>query len=150
MPATPLPPPRRILTATAPNGDSVVLDDTTPFANDDEQLKGFVGFVQPDLIGKADQAFKYAEYKPTKISHDDQVSLRWVDVPPRYIGAQHYTNTFDYMIITHGTLELVLPDGQTKIVNVGDAVVQAANIHAWNNKTDEWASKYQFFCGYDV
>ncbi|OCF56193.1 hypothetical protein L486_06134 [Kwoniella mangroviensis CBS 10435] len=123
----PLPSPRRILTATDSQGQPVVLDDTTPFSNDNEELKAFVGYVQPDLIGKPDQAIKYSEYKPAKISHDDQVSLRWVDIPPKYKGDQHYTNTF------------VLPDGQSKIVKVGDTVVQAANIHAWNNNTDQWA-----------
>ncbi|WWC98278.1 hypothetical protein V866_005169 [Kwoniella sp. B9012] len=139
MPATPLPSPRRILTATDSQGQPVILDDTTPFAIDNEELKAFVGYVQPDLIGKPDQAIKYSEYKPTKISHDDRVSLRWVDIPPDYKGDQHYTNTFDYIIVTHGELELSLPDGQTKNVKVGDTVVQAANIHAWNNNTDQWA-----------
>ncbi|WWC72680.1 uncharacterized protein I206_106644 [Kwoniella pini CBS 10737] len=139
MPAQPLPAPRRVLTATDSKGAGIILDDTTPFANENEDLRAFVGYVQPDLVGKPDQAVKWSEYKPNRISHDDQTSLRWVDLPPRYKGAQHYTNTFDYLVITHGELELVLPDGQTRIVKVGDTVVQAANVHAWNNNTDEWA-----------
>ncbi|WWC92439.1 uncharacterized protein L201_007397 [Kwoniella dendrophila CBS 6074] len=139
MPATPLPAPRRILTTTDSKGEIVLLDDTTPFENDKEDLKAFVGYVQPELIGKPEKAVEWSKYKPNKISHDDQTSLRWVDVPPNYIGAQHFTNTFDYLVITHGELELELPDGRTKTVKVGDTVIQAANIHAWNNKTDQWA-----------
>ncbi|WWC65288.1 uncharacterized protein I303_107905 [Kwoniella dejecticola CBS 10117] len=139
MPASPLPAPRRILTATDAQGTGVILDDTTPFANPKEELKAFVGYVQPDAIGKPDQALKWAEYKPDRISHDDQISLRWVDLPPHNKGFQHYTNTFDYLIMTHGELELELPDGQKRTVKVGDAIIQAANVHSWNNNTDQWA-----------
>ncbi|WRT70831.1 uncharacterized protein IL334_007830 [Kwoniella shivajii] len=140
MPATPLPAPRRLLTVHSSTGEQVILDETTPYPTNDEHLKAFVGYIQPDAIGKPNKALEWAENRPVgKISHDDQTSLRWVDIPPQYKGAQHYTNTFDYVIVTHGELELILPDGQTKIVKVGDAVVQAANIHAWNNNTDEWA-----------
>nr|XP_018259834.1 uncharacterized protein I303_07905 [Kwoniella dejecticola CBS 10117]OBR81992.1 hypothetical protein I303_07905 [Kwoniella dejecticola CBS 10117] len=151
MPASPLPAPRRILTATDAQGTGVILDDTTPFANPKEELKAFVGYVQPDAIGKPDQALKWAEYKPDRISHDDQISLRWVDLPPHNKGFQHYTNTFgksckkkipiDYLIMTHGELELELPDGQKRTVKVGDAIIQAANVHSWNNNTDQWASE---------
>ncbi|OCF35885.1 hypothetical protein I316_02379 [Kwoniella heveanensis BCC8398] len=136
---TPLPAPRKIIAAHAPTGEPVLIDETTPFPSDEPQLRAQVGYIQPELIGKPDKAIEWAGAKPTKISHDDQISLRWVDIPPRYDGALHFTNTFDYLIVTHGELEMALYDGSTKLVRVGDAIVQIANIHAWNNKTDQWA-----------
>ncbi|KAK8850666.1 hypothetical protein IAR55_004586 [Kwoniella newhampshirensis] len=139
-----LPPPHRILASHSTiDGTPLVMDDTFPHANDDETLKACVGYVQPTLIGEPEKAVEWAGYRPSKISHDDQTSLRWVDIPPHYEGALHFTNTFgkscDYLIVTHGEAVMGLHDGTTKTVRVGDAVVQIANIHSWSNHTSEWA-----------
>ncbi|WWD20840.1 hypothetical protein CI109_105317 [Kwoniella shandongensis] len=140
MSPTPLPAPRRILVAHSPtSGEAVLLDDTFPHPTEDEHVKAQVGYIQAEPLGDPSKALEWAESRPKKISHDDQISIRWVDIPPNSDGALHFTDTFDYLVITHGEAVLVLHDGTTKTVTVGDVIVQIANIHAWSNKTSEWA-----------
>ena len=50
----------------------------------------------------------------------------------------HFTNTIDYIVVTHGTLEIVLHDGSKRRAVAGDVVVQLANVHQWNNVGDNW------------
>ena len=50
----------------------------------------------------------------------------------------HFTDTLDYVIVTHGTLTLELHDGTTRDVGAGEVVIQLANVHAWHNRTDGW------------
>lgn len=54
---------------------------------------------------------------------------------------QAQSSQLDYLILIHGELEMTLHDGSSKTVRAGDAVVQIANIHGWNNNTTEWASE---------
>ncbi|WVQ86105.1 hypothetical protein IAT38_008273 [Cryptococcus sp. DSM 104549] len=136
---TPLPTPRRIIAAHNPDGTPCLSAELFPYPSDEIIQKHQVGYVQPDLVGEPSKAIEWAGYRPTKISHDDAISFRWLDFPPGYKGVLHFTQTFDYLILTHGEAELILHDGTTQSVRQGDVVVQIGNIHAWNNPSSEWA-----------
>ncbi|WVQ86104.1 hypothetical protein IAT38_008272 [Cryptococcus sp. DSM 104549] len=139
-PPPPLPTPRRIIAAHNPDGTPFLSTEPFPFPSpDDLTLRAQVGYVQPDLVGEPSKAIEWAGYRAKKISHDDVISFRWLDIPPKYKGDLHFTKTFDYLILTHGEAELFLHDGTTQSVRQGDVVIQIANIHAWNNPSSEWA-----------
>lgn len=55
----------------------------------------------------------------------------------------HYTDTIDYIVVTNGQFQLLTHDGTSRTVNVGDFVTQLANLHQWNNKTDQWARTFR-------
>ncbi|ODN83069.1 hypothetical protein L202_01291 [Cryptococcus amylolentus CBS 6039] len=135
-----LPPPRRLVAAHATDGTPVLLEHHFPSADTDPAtLKAQVLFLQPDLVAKPEKAVEWAEARPDKISHDDAISARYIDLPPSADGFFHFTQTIDYLVITHGELEMELHDGTKTTVHPGDLVVQAANIHRWNNLKPEWA-----------
>jgi mannose-6-phosphate isomerase-like protein (cupin superfamily) len=55
----------------------------------------------------------------------------------------HATPTVDYMILLDGELWLVVDDGEETLVKAGDIVIQNANRHAWQNRSD---SPARFAC----
>ncbi|OXG21688.1 hypothetical protein C366_01371 [Cryptococcus neoformans Tu401-1] len=135
---TTLPPPRTIIAAHGVNGEPHIIDKEIHYPTD-SPFQAAVGFLQPELVGKPDKAIEWAGIKPATISNDDATSLRWLDLPPGFRGDLHFTQTIDYLILIYGELEMTLHDGSSKTVRAGDAVVQIANIHGWNNNTTEWA-----------
>ncbi|WVQ74570.1 hypothetical protein IAR50_004171 [Cryptococcus sp. DSM 104548] len=135
-----LPPPRRLVAAHSADGTPILLEDHFPSTDTDPTtLKAQVLFLQPELVAKPGKVIEWAGARPEKISHDDAISARYVDIPPSGDGFFHFTQTIDYLILTHGELEMELHDGTKKTVHAGDLVVQAANIHRWNNLKPEWA-----------
>ena len=61
------------------------------------------------------------------------------DIPPKTDTPMHYTNTIDYLVCTHGTIEILLHDGSKYMIKPGDFAVQLANVHQLNNVGDDWA-----------
>ncbi|ODO10682.1 hypothetical protein I350_01279 [Cryptococcus amylolentus CBS 6273] len=132
-----LPPPRRLVAAHATDGTPVLLEHHFPSADTDPAtLKAQVLFLQPDLVAKPEKAVEWAEARPDKISHDDAISAR---LSVCFSYTLHALTLANYLVITHGELEMELHDGTKTTVHPGDLVVQAANIHRWNNLKPEWA-----------
>jgi quercetin dioxygenase-like cupin family protein len=48
----------------------------------------------------------------------------------------------DYLVLITGTLTLETTEGKTYDIGAGDLVVNAGNIRAWHNRTDQWASEF--------
>jgi len=52
----------------------------------------------------------------------------------------HRTQSLDYGVVVAGEVELILDGGETRLMKVGDVVVQRATMHAWRNPSEtEWA-----------
>ena len=52
----------------------------------------------------------------------------------------HRTQSLDYGIVIAGEMELILDSGESKVMRVGDVIVQRGVMHAWrNNSETEWA-----------
>lgn len=47
----------------------------------------------------------------------------------------HITDSIDYDIVLAGELTLELDDGQTRVLGVGDVVIQNGTRHAWRNRS---------------
>ena len=59
-----------------------------------------------------------------------------MDIPPNPEGSSgfmHRTHTLDHVVLLEGELELTLDGGETRLVKVGDVVVQRACMHSWKN-----------------
>ena len=54
----------------------------------------------------------------------------------------HRTQTIDYAIVVKGTVVLVLDDGERRVLNEGDVVVQRGTSHSWRNESKDWARTY--------
>jgi len=55
-----------------------------------------------------------------------------IDLPPHSEGHMHRTDTIDYAIVMHGSVEMKL-DESSVMMNAGDVIVQRGSNHAWNN-----------------
>lgn len=96
-----------------------------------------------------------SESLPPTLSSDDDFGLvdtgmsnngtivRIVDFPPGSKGLVHRSITLDYIFVLKGSVQLVLDDGSRTKVSEGEAVIQQATMHSWDNETDEWA---RLFC----
>ncbi|PVH75033.1 hypothetical protein DL98DRAFT_602622 [Cadophora sp. DSE1049] len=66
--------------------------------------------------------------------------LRLVDMPPGATSPMHRTVSLDYGVVLEGSVELVLDDGESRVMERGDMSVQRGTIHAWKNMSKtSWA-----------
>jgi hypothetical protein len=63
-------------------------------------------------------------------------SLYTADLPPGIHIGLHRQQSVDYIAVLAGRIDLVLPGGR-KTLNTGDVLVQAANLHGWENPYTE-------------
>ena len=69
--------------------------------------------------------------------------LLQVDFAPGFECMMHRTQSLDYGIVMEGSVELILDDGKTELMQRGDVAVQRATMHAWRNPSKtEWARMY--------
>ena len=51
----------------------------------------------------------------------------------------HRTQSLDYGIVIEGSVEMLLDDGSSTLLQRGDIAVQRATMHAWRNPSEtEW------------
>ncbi|KAI9821019.1 MAG: hypothetical protein M1827_003752 [Pycnora praestabilis] len=52
----------------------------------------------------------------------------------------HRTSSLDFGVVIEGSIECTLDSGESRVLKVGDSVVQRATKHAWRNTSEtEWA-----------
>lgn len=73
------------------------------------------------------------------LSAENGSVCRTVDFGPDTISPNHRTPSLDYGIMVAGTIVLVLDDKKEIELKAGDVVVQRGTIHAWHNRSTEWA-----------
>lgn len=64
---------------------------------------------------------------------------RTVDFAPGSVSPNHRTQSLDYGIMVAGTMVMVLDDAKEIELKSGDVVVQRGTIHAWHNRSSDWA-----------
>ena len=67
--------------------------------------------------------------------------LRIVDMPPGATSPMHRTVSLDYGVVLDGEVELILDNGESRLMKRGDLSIQRGTIHAWKNVSGEgiWA-----------
>ena len=152
---TALPSPRRIVAGHSATGAAVVYDEHVSMAEGGKSKgrRSASIFVTPVPCPDPLRAIEGKDVTPLG-PYSDKAQVRWVgesrvfgrqgdvgmglivDVPPGMTTSLHFTPTVDIGIITHGQIELIFHEGEPKVVNTGDVVVQLANVHGWRNTTD--------------
>ncbi|KXJ86347.1 hypothetical protein Micbo1qcDRAFT_209043 [Microdochium bolleyi] len=86
------------------------------------------------------------------IVHPNGATVYYLDLAPRSSTPMHRTVSVDYLVVLDGSPTLVTPmgdfsvvDGEAKytetvdtVIPRGSTVVQRGQLHAWQNRTDEW------------
>jgi len=64
-------------------------------------------------------------------------SLYLADLPARTVGVipMHRQDSLDYIAVLAGEVHLLLED-QELLLHAGDVLVQAGNLHSWENRSD--------------
>ncbi len=59
--------------------------------------------------------------------------LRYCDWPPGGSAPLHRHETMDFAIVLRGEIEATLDSGESRLLKVGDCLVQRNTLHAWRN-----------------
>jgi len=95
-----------------------------PNLNEDSDIKTYNSFLS-DLPG---------------VTVPNGTVLRVVDMLPGATSPMHRTVSLDYGVVLEGEVELILDEGETRVLKRGDIAVQRGTIHAWRNTSpDHWA-----------
>lgn len=146
MPDLPdLPPVRRVVTGHDAAGKAIVVSDDS-----------FIG--QPNPNGTAVLTTVWTS-SGSPIDNDDATDggkravdlvlpggsvIRTVDMFPGTTAPMHRTSSLDYGIVLSGTIELILDDGSTTLVEQGGIVIQRGTIHSWRNPSSDTTARMAF------
>ncbi|KAL5533591.1 hypothetical protein ACEPAG_51 [Sanghuangporus baumii] len=136
-----LPPVRRIVTGHTPEGKSIVVDDAPiePY-----RFHGTPAFFTDVFWTDTSPPSNEVIFRDLAKEHKDELypsegsSYKVVEVPPGQKSPLHRTLSFDYGILTHGTMTLILDDEKHVVMRPGDVIIQRGTIHAWYNEGTEW------------
>ena len=67
----------------------------------------------------------------------DGMTFRIMEIGPHTEPHMHRTETFDYIMVLEGVLEMYLDDGNKVSMKEGDFMVQRGTMHGWTNPTDK-------------
>lgn len=68
---------------------------------------------------------------------------RIVDFGPGSNPIMHRTQSLDYGIVLEGEVEMILDEGETRLLQRGDVAVQRGTNHGWRNTSEtEWARMF--------
>jgi quercetin dioxygenase-like cupin family protein len=70
--------------------------------------------------------------------------IRVIDMLPGSVAPMHRTNSLDYGIVISGSIELILDDGATALIEPGGIVVQRGTIHGWRNPSADIIARVAF------
>ncbi len=62
--------------------------------------------------------------------------LRYCDWPPGGSAPLHRHETMDFGIVVRGRVEAIMDSGETRLLDVGDCLVQRNTLHGWRNPSD--------------
>lgn len=65
-------------------------------------------------------------------------AIRSIDMYPGMYVKPHRTWSIDHGIVVKGSVVIELDDGERRVINEGDVIVQRGTIHSWKNESSEW------------
>lgn len=126
---------RRIVTGHDAQGRAVVLHDG-PAPNVKRRPSGLVS----TLLWTTDESPADAARRDDRAAREIGIPppergsiFRVVDFPPGAKGEMHRTRSIDYAVVIEGEIDMLLPDREVHL-RAGDALVQQATDHAWENR----------------
>lgn len=70
--------------------------------------------------------------------------IRVLDMQPGSVAPMHRTNSLDYGIVISGSIELLLDDGFSTLIEPGGVVVQRGTNHSWRNPSADEIARVAF------
>jgi quercetin dioxygenase-like cupin family protein len=131
---------RRVVTGHTPTGKAIFKSDSfQEMENINSGEAWFAKLWATDAMPADCNDIRDGALLPTGLSLANGTVLRMVDMPPHGRSPMHRTSSIDYGIVVTGEVHLELDDKQVVKLGPGDVVVQRGTIHAWENKTNEFA-----------
>ena len=151
----PLPSPRRIVTGHNSDGTATILQDSR-FPTEVVR-KTSTGGVAFSVLWRTETspADNNDPRDPTltrtlNLSNASGSVFRVVDFPPNHDGDEaimHRTLSLDYGIVILGEIVSKYDDGTETVLHAGDMCVQRGTMHAWINRSSQWARMYFVLLG---
>jgi quercetin dioxygenase-like cupin family protein len=142
---TTLPPVRRVVTGHDAFGKAVVISDAT--FNSVPNPKGTALFTLVWTSASApvdnDNASDGRD-RNVDLTLPGGSVLRVVDMLPLTTAPMHRTSSLDYGIVISGSIELILDDGVTALIEPGGIIIQRGTIHSWRNPSDTETARVAF------
>lgn len=86
------------------------------------------------------KAYTSGVIKPSDIVTKNGTNMRLFDFAPGFQSEMHRTDSIDYSIVIHGTVESQVDSGEVRVGKPGDVFVQRGTKHQWRNPSKtEWA-----------
>ncbi|MGC3981561.1 MAG: cupin domain-containing protein [Steroidobacteraceae bacterium] len=132
---------RRIVTGHDAQGKAIFKDDTVHEMENINNGEAWFAKLWTTNVMPADDNNSAVDgaTRLTGLTMSNGTVLRVVDMPPHGRSPMHRTSSVDYGIVLQGEVHLELDEGKSVKLLPGDVVVQRGTIHAWENKTDQFA-----------
>jgi quercetin dioxygenase-like cupin family protein len=134
---------RRIVTGRNEGGESTVVSDTLLVSETGPPEAPAVTFAWRTTETPADVVSDAWMESVPRVSpgisppaHGTHAGI--LDLPPRFDGMLHSTQTLDYVVVLGGEVELQL-EAACITVGPGELIVQRGTNHRWRNRTSEVA-----------
>lgn len=147
-----IPRPTRYITETDENGDSFFynispnVQMTTDLGKGASLSLGYnTNAAAPlDLTDRKDlDVYLKAINNPPPLWTENGGSNLWfVDTPPGTSSELHRTQSLDFSIQIVGEIELMLSNGDTRLIKPGDVVIQRGTLHKWTNPSSTQWSRF--------
>ncbi|KAI1367177.1 cupin domain protein [Xylaria arbuscula] len=141
--------PARIITTTDPENAKSTIDRT--FDEDLPVTKDLGGalFRLAYVSGRAPEALdgndvstygEYLKHMPALVVPGGGATVWYIDTPPGAGSPLHRTVSLDFVVVVEGEVQMKLDSGETRLLRVGDLVVQRGTTHQWTNPSkDRWS-----------
>nr|POE75563.1 hypothetical protein CFP56_53675 [Quercus suber] len=149
MALPPLPDPKRYITDNDENGVSFFSKTTAEAVPTAWDLAGaqmrlaYTAARAPlELSGATDLASyqKNLQDLPPLIPVGGGTNVWYIDTPPGAESPMHRTVTLNFVIQIAGEIELIMANGETRLVKPGDMTVQRSSAHMWRNPSQtQWS-----------
>ena len=142
---TRLPPVHRVVTGHDTAGKAVVISDDTFIGELNPQGTAVLTTIWTSTGAPVDNDDATdGRNRETDLVLPGGSVIRTVDMLPGTTAPMHRTSSLDYGIVITGSIELILDDGLTKLVEQGGIVIQRGTIHSWRNPSAHVTARMAF------
>ncbi len=140
-----LPPVRRVVTGHDAAGKAVVIaDDLLDSIANPSGTSSFTLLWTADGMPVDNDDTADGRNRQVGLTLPGGSVIRIVDMLPGTTAPMHRTSSLDYGIVISGSIELILDDRATTLIEPGGIVVQRGTIHSWRNPSDTETARVAF------
>ncbi|KAK3630740.1 hypothetical protein LTR56_017297 [Elasticomyces elasticus] len=91
------------------------------------------------------KAYTSGTLKASDIVTKNGTNMRLFDFAPGFKSDMHRTNSIDYAMVLHGTIESQLDGEEVRVGKPGDVFIQRGTNHLWRNPSETEWTRMAFF-----